>query len=205
VCSSDLDEFLACSTSFHLTKMRLLGIESVAFRPHPFTGGVIRVATSRQAIVIPLTLRHCGDLAARLQEACSDTAISCTVAAGTWHEIRRRCARADAAIRRASRLYPPLLRMSIGLIPAILFVGGFFWDLPLVPLMLWTIAAPLAPYAACIAAEGIIRVRERRDVSRGGREGEAATVDEVKYFVRCGLAALLLLLAAGVIGKAFIP
>jgi ABC-type multidrug transport system fused ATPase/permease subunit len=198
------DEFLVRASIRQLKKLRLLAIESVSLLQLPFNGGIIVVKSGRQNLFLPLHMRHIRDLAARIEEACTTTAIAAKVENTTWRELHRRSSIAEKTVRRHQRAYAPLLQVSVLMVPVAIFTGIFFWDLQMVPLMLWTMITPFVPLLAFTTADLLLRIRGGRPASERTDAAETTVdIDEDNYLTRSGILFFLLYLSAGILLKTF--
>jgi hypothetical protein len=139
----------------------------------------------------------------RIEEACIETAIAATVDTAMWPQAHRRSTLTGKAVKRSSRSYQSLLTISITMLPFAVITGMFFWDLDLIPLMLWSVIAPILPLIAFATADLTLRIREERAFT--APKNDAATrvdIDEESTFVRSGIFFAILYLIAGIVYKA---
>lgn len=195
------DELLVHKTSLRIKKIPLAGIRSVVMIGFPVIGGVLIVNSVEGSITIPLILQKTGDLIFRFEGACRDMAAACSVPEATWRKIRLTGQLSESAGRRSSAVFKPLFITSVVVLPVSVFIGAVYWDMSIIPLMLWSVAGSTVPLCAYAASDIIIRLHEA-----GNGDGHAtpnARIDEKRVYAWSGLLFLMIYLFAGIIFKAF--
>ncbi|MBN1308156.1 MAG: hypothetical protein JXA18_09590 [Chitinispirillaceae bacterium] len=196
------DEFIVYRSSLGVKKLRLADIQSVSLIRFPAYCGVMRVESGQDAITIPLLLQNIGDLAARMEKACSQIAGVCSVPQATWRSIHLISAIAEDASRRASAVFKPMLFTSLAMLPSALFIGAVYWDMSIIPLLLWSMAGLVVPL--CFYATADIFIRFRRAKECYDHAPRYGSIDEKRVYAWSGIAFFLLYLIAGIVYKALV-
>ncbi|MBN1576606.1 MAG: hypothetical protein JW913_08645 [Chitinispirillaceae bacterium] len=196
------DEFLAYKSALGVKKIRLDDIHSVSLIRFPVSCGVMEVKSGQGTINVPLILQNISDLTELMEEACGRVAGVRSVPQATWRRIHLLSAIADDAARRASAVFRPLLITSLAMLPAAVFIGAVYWDMSIIPLMLWSMAGLIVPLCVYATADIIIRVRGTQELD--GQVPRHGSIDEKKVYAWSGFAFFLLYLIAGIVYKALV-
>lgn len=193
------DEFLVQKGAYRTRKIRLAAIRKVSLIRFPVTGGAMVLECDHGVLAVPLLLLGVHNLAERLERFCASAAHGCSTDEKTWRRIHEICSTSHAVNRRTAVVFRPLLTLSVFMLPVNVIVGAGFWDMSILPLMLWAVSGPLFPGGAYAVADILMRRRGRRDFSAA-----AVSSEEQRTIARSALLFFLLYLAAGIIYKACI-
>ena len=178
----------------------LNAIREVLFIRLPGSGGMILVESDTEKIRIPLFVDNIGDLVSRLEHICKTVVPSCSTGEDTWRTIKFFSGKYEMVSTRVRRVFRPLMTLCIAMLPISTFVGVLFWNMSIVPLLLWGIISPFFPMAAYAAGDIILRIFTPTEV----RNRESISDNEKAVFVRSGLFFLILYLITGIVIKALI-
>jgi hypothetical protein len=172
------DEVVVRKGLTSLRQIRIAAIQTVSFVKFPVTGGVIVIETSRGSLTVPLMLADITRFVTILEHVCRHSEGTFRFSSTQFNDLMRIAKRTEDKQKRASAMFGPLLSISITLLPVNVFVGAVFWDMSIVPLMMWSITGPLFPIVFYSVTNGILLVSEKR------REGSGSVVDQHLQVVR---------------------
>ncbi len=203
------DEHLMRTTFAGSKKIRLAAVQSVSLIRFPVNNGMMVVDSGQGTITVPLILQQISDLTMRIETICAAGATACPADAATWQKIHQLGRLSERAARRSSAAFKPLLITVVSLLPVSAFIGTVFWNMSIIPLMLWSLAGPVFPLCAFAAADFRIRLRDARYARHAQKNGYEMTygiTDEDKRdYARSGLFFFSLYLIGGIMYKALVP
>ena len=192
------DEHLGVGTPSRNRKIRLAAVESVSLLRFPLGGGVVIIESGDGSLTIPLIFENCYDLFTGLREVLNRNKPDISTATD-WETIRRACSLSEMAAHRAEKVFTTILTACIAMLPVGFLVGAVYWNMSVVPLMLWSIIGPLFPIAAYGSADLILRTAFVRSDDAGGVMRKP---DENRILTRTALVFFLLYLVCAVLYKA---
>jgi hypothetical protein len=96
-------------------------------------------------------------------------------------------------------VYRPLLTLSIFMLPVNVLIGAVFWNMSILPLMLWAVSGPFFPLFSYAVADILIRRRPTQPDFE-----VALSQDDLRIVIRSGFVFFLLYLVSGIVYKAYI-
>ena len=182
-------------------KINISTISSCSLLRFPLGGGILVIDGTDGSLSIPLIIEHCTDLASRLREY--HTSGSSGASSPTdWESILRTCRLTEITINRSQRVFLPLLTICFAALPVNMFVGAVYWDMSLVPLILWAVVGALVPLATYAGADVILRLQASRRSKKNLPLPD--TADEQRILARTSLAGLLLFLAGAIVYRSIL-
>lgn len=161
-----IDEtYLVRRSSSKQMRIALAAITKVSLVKFPLGGGVLFIEGKGAMMLLPLMLVNCNILITKLEAACHNN--SCCKDMHIWNEVHALCTLMDILQHQSIRYFRPILLLCILLLPINFITGAFFWDMRVIPLVLWTITGPLFPFIGYAISDGLIRFKIRRALLHG--------------------------------------
>lgn len=194
------DEHLVFQTSSHIRKIRLSAIESCSLVRFPLGGGILVIESGDGPLSIPLILENCSDLLARLRQydLSRDTS---TVNEARWDRIGIAGSLSAAAARRAEKVFSGVMTVCIAMLPLNVLVGAIYWNMSVVPLMIWSVTGPLFPFAAFAVADLLLRMKTARHYREPHHQ---YPLNEDRILAASGMLFLILFLLSAIVFKALV-
>ncbi len=196
------DDSLIFKTSQGSNKISFPEIRSVSFKRFSVFGGFLIVNSYDETISIPMMLLKISDLIERLEHAYRKAAGSSVVPDTMWRDIQKAGLISESAARRSTVAFKPLLSISGIIVPASVFIGALYWDMPAIPLLLLSVSSAIFPLCSYAVSDLIIRRHEAMCYDKNTITAER--FDHEKVYVWTGLVSLLIYLFAGTIYKILI-
>lgn len=197
------EEALIRETSLRRRVLRFSAVDKLLFVSFPPAGGIVVLqGGGGQSLTVPLTLEHVDDLTRRI-EALVPVAVGGESGerADLWHRVHRGCAAAEAGRRRASVMRKPLLEAVTMIVAVNFLVGAIYWNMPVVPLLLWVVAGPLFPIAGYAGSDLFMKIRDRGRITPGNVKG--LSFDEQRTVAVAAMLCTAVYLVAGILCRAF--
>ncbi|MBN1759228.1 MAG: hypothetical protein JW863_12960 [Chitinispirillaceae bacterium] len=195
------EEYLGFQSASRGKKIRIATISSFSMLRFPLGGGVLIVDSADGTLSIPLMIERCSDLVSRLREY-HTAGISDETLSNDWESILRTCRLTETTTERSLRVFRSLYTTCIVALPLNMIIGAVYWDMSIVPLILWAIAGALFPLATYGSADIILRLQTSRLSKKNLPLPDAS--DELRIFSRAGLAGLLLFLVCGILYRTIV-
>ena len=193
------DEVIVRKGLTNIKQVRIAEIQSVTLLKFPVTGGVIVIESARGSLTVPLILENIREFVTVLEQVCRSAKEGFRFSSVQFDDLMRAVTFAELKQQRTSAVFRPLLTLCISLLPVNVFVGAVFWDMSIVPLMLWAIAGPLYPIAFYSVTSGFISLKERQ------LSVEASSLRVANVYGVSGILIGSVYLISGIVFKAFIP
>jgi hypothetical protein len=194
------DEQLIFQTSSREKKLRLSTIASVSLVRFPLGGGIMVIESGDGQLSIPLIIKNSADLVTRLREYCATR--NQEVATGThWDRIGIACSLSAIASDRDRKVFGIVLPACIFMLPLNVLVGAIYWNMSIVPLMIWSVAGPFFPFAAFACADLLLRITTARHF----RAPQHTNLpDEDRVLARSGVLFFILFMVSAIAFKALV-
>ncbi|MCX7727662.1 MAG: hypothetical protein N2053_12545 [Chitinispirillaceae bacterium] len=190
------DEYIIFKSLFTLKEIYLGEIKKISFFPLPLSKGFISIEGEKEVIVIPLSLKNITSLVYRLEQIAIEFSIP--LSNYNWNELRIKAQFSEYHQNRASFIFKPLITTSILMLPFNFFVGAIFWDMSLIPLMLWSLTGSLMPILSYAISDLIINIRVEK------RKKIIEDAEEKRIYVWCGIGVFCFYLFFSIIYNAII-
>ena len=176
-------------------------ITSISLLRFPFGGGIAVIESSDGSLSVPLAITDRHGFFSRLCEYL--TVIDSPAAERTdWKALLRTCMLTDISAQRAQKLFNTLLLLAITALPLNMFIGAAYWNMSIIPLILWSVAGTLVPLAAYTIADIILRLLAAR--TEPIQFSETFTLLENRVLARVGLVCGMLYLTGGILFRIII-
>lgn len=185
------DEYIIFKSLFTFKKIAFSEIKKISFFPFPLSKGFISIDAETQVIVIPLSLKNITSAVYRLEQIAIEFSIP--LSNYKWSELYTRAQFSEYHQKRASFLFQYLLMASIIMLLFDFFVGAIFWDMSLIPLMLWSLSGPVLPIFGYAISDLIIRLKVEK------RKRIMEEVEEKRIYVWCGIGVFCLYLVISIL------
>lgn len=196
------DEVIVRKGLTSLRQIRVSAIQTITMLKFPVTGGVIVIETPGGSLTVPLMLANISRFVTVLEQVCRHSEGAFRFSSTQLDDLMRIAKRTENRQQRASTMFGPLLSICITLLPVNVFVGAVFWDMSIVPLMMWSITGPLFPIVFYSLTSAVLIAGEKR------REASKDSVDQHMQVVRVyGVAGYVLgslYLLSGIMFKALV-
>lgn len=193
---------LTHTTASRRRKLDLAKVTALSLIRFPWGGGVIVLEGANTRFTLSLFIDGIAQLTATLQQHLTQTGATPGTTEETWNRIHWSSNCSQEVTNRTRRAFKPL-QQSIAIISAInLSIGIFFWDMPIIPLLLWAISGPIFPLGSYLFAD--ILLRRTYAATRFSDEQQHDSENQRHIHIAAALAALIIYLFFGTVYKAMV-
>lgn len=190
------------TTASRRKSLELSKVTALSLIRFPWGGGVIILESAHTRFTLSLFINGIAQLTASLQQRLAQAGAATGTTEEAWNRIHWSSNCSQEVTNRAQHAFKPL-QQSMAIASVIsLFVGIFFWDMPIIPLLLWTLSGPLFPLGSYLFAD--ILLRRAYATNRFSDEPLRSSGNQRYIHIAAALAALLIYLVFGIVYKAMV-